>query len=409
MVGGKCKVQPRCAFVAGKTRANDCGARGHPESRLSSRLSQANETAVHHWIAEPDDLATRLASWNAPELLALDTEFIRERTWWPQLALVQMAVPGQDALLVDPTVPGIAGVLRPLLDNPQVTKLMHSASEDVQALQRGCGAVPAPLFDTQIAAALCGLGAGMGYQKLVETQLGIALPKSETRSDWLRRPLSDSQLAYAADDVLYLHALHAILRDRLRELGREQWLAEDCARLVASSGNETPERYPHLALRGAQYLDAEAQALLCRLLRWRELQARATDRPKGWILDNELSVALARNPPGDAGSLHDFLDTQPKAPRKLRTELWNALAAPLGAEERDIPLLQTPDSAQKKLLRTLQDAVAAEAGKLGLGDGVLASRRTLEALLDGDGWPAALDGWRRPILEPILRPLLVPH
>jgi ribonuclease D len=367
------------------------------------------ETDVHHWIAEPDDLAARLARWNDVELLALDTEFIRERTWWPQLALVQITVPGQDALLVDPTVPGMAEALRPLLDSPVVTKLMHSASEDVQALQRGCGAVPAPLFDTQIAAALCGLGAGMGYQKLVETQLGITLPKSETRSDWLRRPLSESQLAYAADDVLHLHALHAILSERLRELGREQWLAEDCARLVASSGNETPERYPHLALRGAQYLDAEAQARLCRLLRWRELQARATDRPKGWILDNELSVALARKPPEDVRALNNFLDTQPKAPRKLRTELWNALAAPLTTEERDIPLLQTPDSAQKKLLRTLQDAVATEAGKLGLADGVLASRRTLEALLDGNDWPAALGGWRRPILEPALRPLLGTH
>ena len=392
-----------------QTRQNRGDALDHPESRLSSPLSQANESTVHHWISEPQDLATRLSRWTDVEVLALDTEFIRERTWWPQLALVQMVVPGQDVLLVDPTVPGISSVLRPLLDNRDVIKLMHSASEDVQALQRGCGAVPAPLFDTQIAAALCGLGAGLGYQKLVETQLGIALPKSETRSDWLRRPLSDSQLAYAADDVLHLHALHALLRDRLRDLGREQWLAEDCARLVASSGNETPERYPHLALRGAQYLDAEAQARLCRLLRWRELQARATDRPKGWILDNELSVTLARKPPEDARSLYDFLDTQPKAPRKLRTELYNALAAPLTAEERDVPLLQTPNSAQKKLLRTLQDTVAAEAGKLGLSDGILASRRTLEALLDGNGWPTALEGWRRPILEPALLPLLAAH
>jgi len=361
---------------------------------------------VHHWIAEPATLAEHLAHWTNLEVLALDTEFIRERTWWPQLALVQMAVPGHDVLLVDPTVPGIADVLRPLLDNPAIVKLMHSASEDVQALQRGCGALPAPLFDTQIAAALCGLGAALGYQKLCENQLGVVLAKSETRSDWLRRPLSDAQLSYAADDVLHLHALHTILRDKLRELGREAWLAEDCARLVATSGNETPERYPHLAVRSAQYLDPDAQALLCRLLRWRELQARATDRPKGWIIDNDLAVALARKPPVDARALNSFLDTQPKAPRKLRTELWNALEPPLTGDERDVPLLQTPDSAQKKLLRDLQDAVATESARLGLADGILASRRTLEALLDGDGWPTALDGWRRPILEPVLLPLL---
>jgi ribonuclease D len=361
---------------------------------------------VHHWIAHPAELADHLARWTDVELLALDTEFIRERTWWPQLALVQMTMPGRDVLLVDPTVPGIPELLRPLLENPAIVKLMHSASEDVQALQRGCGAVPAPLFDTQIAAALCGLGAGMGYQKLVETQLGIALPKSETRSDWLHRPLSPAQLIYAADDVLHLHALHAILRGKLRELGREQWLAEDCARLIMNSSNETPDRFPHLALRGAQYLDADAQALLCRLLRWRETQAREGDRPKGWILDNELAIALARKPPIDARAFHAFLDTQPKAPRKLRGELWNELAQPLTAAERDVPLVQTPDSAQKRRLRTLQDTVASEAARLGLAEGVLASRRTLEALLDGNGWHAALEGWRRPVLEPLLRPVL---
>jgi ribonuclease D len=361
---------------------------------------------VHHWIAHPAELADHLARWTDIELLALDTEFIRERTWWPQLALVQMTAPGHDVLLVDPTVAGIPELLRPLIGNPATVKLMHSASEDVQALQRGCDVLPAPLFDTQIAAALSGVGAGMGYQKLVETQLGIALPKSETRSDWLRRPLSPAQLVYAADDVLHLHALHAILQDKLRELGREQWLAEDCARLVASAGNETPDRYPHLALRGAQYLDADAQALLCRLLRWREAQARAGDRPKGWILDNELAIALARKPPDDTRAFHAFLDTQPKAPRKLRNELWNELAQPLTAEERDVPLVQAPDNAQKQALRALQDIVASAATRLGLAEGVLASRRTLEALLDGNGWPAALEGWRRPILEPLLRPVL---
>jgi ribonuclease D len=319
---------------------------------------------------------------------------------------VQLTVPGEEALLVDPTVEGMPAALRPVLADPATVKLMHSASEDVQALQYGCGAVPEPLFDTQIAAALCGIGMGMGYQKLVETLLGVVLPKSETRSDWMRRPLSAAQCAYAADDVQHLHALHAILSDRLRELDREAWLAEDCARLVATAGAETPDPYPHLALRGAQFLDRDAQARLCRLLRWREVQARASDRPKGWILDNDLALALARRQPRDARELNAFLDAQPKAPRKLRTELWDVMASPLGEEDRDIPLVSAPDNAFKKQLRALQDAVAAESARLGIDPGVLASRRTLEALLESKGWPASLDGWRRPLLEPLLRPLL---
>lgn len=365
-----------------------------------------NTTSVFEWIDRPERLAERLHAWGTPALLALDTEFIRERTWYPQLALVQLTVPGHGVLLVDPTASGIAELLRPLLRDPSVTKLMHSASEDVQALLRGCDAPPGPLFDTQIAAALAGLGAGIGYQKLVETQLGVILPKSETRSDWLRRPLSAAQLEYAADDVLHLHALHALLLEKLRTLGREQWLAEDCARLLTQSAQDTPDPHPHLALRPAQYLDAEAQALLARLLRWRETQARAGDRPRGWILDNELSVALARKPPADSRALHSFLDSQPKAPRRLRGELWEALSTPLTAEERDIPLARLPDSGQKQQLRALQDAVTGVASQLGLPDSVLASRRTLEALLEGEGWPKSLQGWRKPLLEPILAPLL---
>jgi ribonuclease D len=390
------------------------------ESRLSSPLPQADAAAdgspvnvvspaatpAFEWIDRPERLGERLRAWGTPALLALDTEFIRERTWYPQLALVQLVIPGEDVLLVDPTAAGIAELLRPWLRDPSITKLMHSASEDVQALLRGCDAAPAPLFDTQIAAALAGVGAGMGYQKLVETQLGVTLPKSETRSDWLRRPLAPAQLEYAADDVLHLHALHALLQEKLHALGREQWLAEDCARLVAQSAQDTPDPNPHLALRSAQYLDAEAQARLARLLRWREIQAREGDRPRGWILDNELAVALARKPPIDSRALHAFLDTQPKAPRRLRGELWDMLSTPLTAEELDIPLARLPDSGQKQQLRALQDAVAGIAAQLAIPDGVLASRRTLEALLEGEDWPKSLQGWRRPLLEPVLAPLL---
>ena len=182
-----------------------------------------------HWIDTPEALAAKLAGWTGQALVALDTEFIRERTFFPQLALVQLAIPGE-ILLVDPTVPGMDAALRPLLQDPAVTKLMHSASEDLQALQRGCGALPAPLFDTQVAAAMAGLGAGLGYQKLVEQVTGEVLDKGETRSDWLRRPLSDSQLHYAAEDVRHLHALHAFLVPTLEARGRLAWLQADADR-----------------------------------------------------------------------------------------------------------------------------------------------------------------------------------
>lgn len=352
-------------------------------------------------ITDPAAIAALHA--RAPAIIGLDTEFVRERTYWPQLALVQIAT-GDEIVLADPLAPGMCEALAPLLADARITKVMHSAGEDLIAFKRACGALPTPLFDTQVAAALCGIGAGMGYQRLVQTLLGVEVDKGETRSDWLRRPLSPSQLKYAADDVDHLHAMHALLAAHLAELGRTAWHAEDCARMLDGAARDEGERWPHLSMRAAQFLDAAGQVRLLRLLRWREVYARDHDRPRTWILDNELAQTLARRPPRDLGELQQLLDAQPKAPRKLAGALWQALTTPL-ADEDDAPPVRGDDR-DKEGLKRLQQAVAARSAELGLPDGVLASRRWLEALQDGEDWPGALAGWRRAQLEPVLGPLL---
>ncbi|KFN44572.1 ribonuclease D [Arenimonas oryziterrae] len=357
------------------------------------------------WIDTPEALRARLQAWGNPEIVALDTEFIRERTYYPQLALVQLAIPGE-VLLVDPLAPGVAEALRPLLIDPSIIKLMHSASEDLQALSRGCGVLPSPLFDTQVAAAMGGFGAGLGYQKLVEQMTGVTLEKGETRSDWLRRPLSESQLKYAADDVLYLHAAHTVLAAKLAELGRSAWLQADCERAIRNAGSDADDVHPHLAVRSAQMLDADGQARLCRLLRWRDVEARRSDKPKSWILDNELAVALSRRVPDDIHRFNEFLDRNPKAPRKSRRELFALLSEPLTEAERAIPLNRSGENLDKQRLKAMQEAVAAVALPLELPEGLLCARKHLEALLEGRGWPPALEGWRRDLLEPVLAPLI---
>ncbi len=357
------------------------------------------------WIDDPAILRAHLP--DAPCRIGLDTEFIRERTFWPQLALVQIAIEvadGIEVLLVDPLAPGIAEALRPMLADAAILKIMHSASEDLVAFGHACGAVPAPLFDTQIAAALSGTGAGMGYQRLVQETLGVALAKGETRSDWLRRPLSATQLEYAVDDVAHLFALHDVLAGKLDALDRADWLVEDCARLVATAGNMDGDRWPQLGGRAGLFLDADAQRRLARLLRWRETYARATDRPRSWILDNELATLLARDPPADMAALQQRLDTHPKAPRKLTNVIWQALTTEL-PDESEMPLSRGEEPDRKQLKR-LQQAVAERSAEIGLPDGVLASRKWLEALVEGADWPGALSGWRRGQLEPSLAPLL---
>ena len=371
--------------------------------RLAARKQLRNP--VTDWISNPDTLRARLAAAMPATgaRVGLDTEFVRERTWWPQLALVQIAI-GDDILLVDPLAPGIPAALATLLADTSVSKVMHSASEDLIAFKHACGVVPTPLFDTQIAAALTGVGAGVGYQRLVQDMLGVALVKGETRSDWLRRPLSPAQLEYAADDVRHLFALHDHLDARLAELDRRDWLVEDCTRLVGNAQRDELERWPHLSLRVAQFLDRDAQIRLLRLLRWRDAYARTSDRPRNWILDGELAALLARHPPIDRAGLQRQLDATPKSPRSLTDAIWQALETPL-ADEADAPSPRSDDR-DKAALRRLQDAVAARSAALGLPDGVLASKRWVEALLDGDDWPGPLSGWRRAQLEPALAPLL---
>lgn len=356
------------------------------------------------WIDSPDVLRARLDTWSVPPTVALDTEFVRERTYYPQLALVQLAIPGE-VLLVDPLVAGMPDALRPLLQDARTCKLMHSASEDLQALQRGCAALPTPLFDTQVAAAMAGLGTGLGYQKLVQAVTGTVLEKGETRSDWLRRPLSEAQRHYAAEDVLHLHALHAHLAAKLETAGRSGWLRADCERAVRNAGDDADDAWPHLAVRSAQALDADGQARLCRLLRWRDAEARRSDRPKGWVLDSELAVSLCRRPPGDFQCFSDILDRYPRAPRKARQALWSLFERPLDEEERTIPH-HRGDAVDKQQLKRMQDAVATVAQAHGLPEGLLCPRKQLESLLQGAGWPVALAGWREPLLRPVLVPLL---
>ncbi len=367
------------------------------------------------WIADPAALDAAFAG-HVPADIGLDTEFLREKTYWPQLALVQIAIPdtspdGHDGpvisgriLLVDPLVPGMDAAIARMLRDQRMRKLMHSAGEDLIALQHTCGAVPEPLFDTQTAAALSGVGAGIGYQKLVHALLGENVDKGETRSDWVRRPLSPAQLRYAADDVRHLHRLQRDLSGRLGALNRLGWMDEDCARALKNATEDASDRWPHLTLRSAHFLDAASQARLLRLLRWRETYAREHDRPRNWILDNELAYAIARKLPRDPAGLQSWLDAQPKSPRRLGATLWDVLTTPL-ADEAEMPLARGEDR-DRGTYKQLQQVVADHSAILGLPDGVLASRRWLEALQDGEDWPGALAGWRRTQLEPLLTPLL---
>lgn len=357
---------------------------------------------THTWIDDSATLADWFASHPAVTTVALDTEFMRTNTFRARLALVQINIDGAVAVLDAPRL----GDLQPLTErmrNAACTSVMHGASEDLEALMPILPQGPAILFDTQIAAAMVGLGLGVSYQKLVAALLAIDLPKAETRSDWLQRPLTAAQLDYAAQDVEHLPLIHSMLAERLATLGRSDWLAEDCQRLVDRVCQAQPDPQPQRAFRGAAGWPQDRQALLRRLLRWRDATARALDKPRPWILDDAHALGLIAQPPADAEELFERCKGQRALRGAQRRELFEILQLPLTPDDLDIaPIPAAPTSAQKRRLAALRDDVAAIAQELGIPDGLLCPRRHLETLVYDGVWPKALDGWRRPLLHAAL-------
>jgi len=281
--------------------------------------------------------------------------------------------------------------------------IMHSAGEDLEALLPLLPDGPGELFDTQIAAAMSGVGYGLSYQKLVAQVLGVELAKAETRSDWLQRPLSAAQLEYAALDVIYLPQLHAALSAKLDELGRSEWLREDCRALIDRVCHAQADLQPQRALRGAAEWPIEQQALLRRLLLWRNAAARTLDKPKPWLLDDAHALALALKPPRSGEELFERTRGLRALRGPQRTELLTLLQAPLGDDIAATVLIPANlDAAQKRAVGEMKNVVAAIAEKLALPETLLCARRHLETLVTDRAWPAALEGWRKTLLHDAL-------
>ncbi len=355
------------------------------------------------WIERTEALQDFLRP--LPAAIGLDTEFMRTDTFLPRLALVQVEIDGRIGL-VDPTAEIGSGPLAGALADTACTIVMHSASEDLEALATWSCSI-SRLFDTQIAASFAGLGAGLGYQRLVRELTGIELPKAETRSDWLRRPLSARQLDYAAQDVVHLPTLHRELAARLEQRGYAAWFAEDCARMLERARNRDPDPQPQLGLRGAADWPRERQALLRRILLWRDATARVIDRPRSWLLDDAHALDFSARPPSSPEELAERGRGQRALRGTQRVELLDVLSRALTADEFEfMPIPRAPGTQEKQLIATMKQAVATRAGALDLPDGLLCSRRHLESLLATRQWPTALEGWRREVLYDTLVALL---
>ena len=351
-------------------------------------------------ITTPADRAAFCDRLSGQPFVAVDTEFMRETTYWPKLCLIQAAAPDGTQACIDPLAEGLD--LSPFLAvmaDVRIEKVFHAARQDLEIFVN-LGAMPRPLFDSQIAAMAAGFGEQVAYDALVRQMLKVDLDKSSRFTDWARRPLSENQLTYALADVTYLAKLYPMLRDRLQAEGRLNWVAGEMAALgdPANYDVEPENAWRRLKPRrnSAKYL-----AVFKGVAAWRERTAQTRDQPRGRILKDEAIEEIATQLPLDADGLNR-LRSVPKgfSGSRFGPELLEAIQAALVDPEAYAPVLDKPkvsatpaNGAVVELLKVLLKARAEDAG---VASKLIATVADLEKIAgDDEAETPALDGWRR--------------
>ncbi|CAM3722779.1 ribonuclease D [Pseudomonas wadenswilerensis] len=354
-----------------------------------------------HWICDDRSLAEHCLQWRTLPFVALDTEFMRVDTFYPKAGLIQVG-DGARAYLIDPLRIGDWQPLAGLLEDPQVIKVLHACSEDLEVLSRLTGSLPAPLFDTQLAAGYLNLGFSMGYSRLVQEVLGIDLPKGETRSDWLQRPLSETQVSYAAEDAVHLAELYERLRPQLSD-DKNAWVLEDGAELVAQLRREIDPYELYRDAKLAWKLSRAQLAVLRELCAWREREARARDLPRNRIVRENALWPMARTQPDSLSALAKIEDMHPRTIRQDGEFLLGLIkqAASLPPSEWPPAVPEPLPIEASALLKQLRAIGQAEAERLNIAPELMLRKKTLELLLKS-GYPngpyqlpESLRGWRR--------------
>lgn len=364
--------------------------------------------ASFRYIDQAQELAELLRELDTEPELAIDTEFMRERTYFPKLCLVQLATPRTVACL-DPLALADLEPLATLLANPASLKVAHAARQDVEALLTRSRQPPVNLFDTQVAAALLGMQPQIGYGDLVQKMLGTALDKAHARTDWTARPLSREQLEYAADDVHHLLPLRDVLLRELGKLGRLEWFKAEMQRFGAVFATRAQPDEAWQRLKGLEGLDARRLAVIKALARWRELRAIERDRPRGWILADDALYDLARALPRNRADLERVRSLPKGVIEHSADELLAAIAATSHIDGTGPRRASRPDPAEQARLKALAATVRQIAERLQLTPEVLATRRELQQLLNGETDVAPLKSWRREVVgEALLSQLPLP-
>ncbi|OGR18683.1 MAG: ribonuclease D [Desulfobacterales bacterium GWB2_56_26] len=349
------------------------------------------------------------------DAVALDTEFVWERTYYPQLGLIQLALSDEECFLIDPLAIQNLQPLGQLLSDRGVVKILHDAPQDLAILQRATGATPQNIFDTRLAAGFSNLPATLSLGNLVKELLDIDLAKDETRTNWLQRPLSDEQVRYALDDVRYLRAVRVLLLSRIIGPKIKSWLQEDLNLLnnpATYSGAPVDERY--LKIRNCTSLDRAGLAILMNLSIWRDGVAKKLDRPRGHIIKDPAMIEIARKKPRSTDELRHGIEISDKAVSRYGDNIIAIINTTLQQPEDSFPNLQRHtrlSSSEQAAMEKLNNLIQLKAGLLGIAPGLVGNASELKLLVKmlnsgKSHQPRQLrqtEGWRKCFLEDFFR------
>jgi ribonuclease D len=372
-------------------------------------MKQALSAGEHPILLESAaQLADAANQWESSEMLGIDTEFVRERTYRADLGLVQIS-DGRTAWLVDPQAVGSLEPLAQLMANTAITKILHSSSEDLEVLMYALGQLPEPLVDTQIASAMLGQPLQMAYQHAVKWLFDVSIDKDQTRSNWCRRPLHSRQLRYAAMDVVLLPMMLQKIRPQLEEAGRWEWLVEDVARMKRNSLTPVEPEKAYLRFPGIGRMDCNALKALQALAAWREKTAKMKNRARGFVISDSGLMQLARLRPSSEKEIREIEEIHPGALHRYQTRLLQ-LITDSQFSTATVENIEKLSNTQHQQLKAMRRSVSESAQELGIDPALLASRRELEKLIRaaamGQQIPERFLGWRKEIITDDLVQLL---
>lgn len=334
-------------------------------------------------------------------VMAVDTEFLREKTYNARLCLLQLGI-GDDQYCIDVLAIDDLSSLVELFTAPSVLKLLHAARQDMEVLWQTMGVLPKPVFDTQLAAAFCGMDLQIGHTALVEELLGITLSKSQARTDWSRRPLSQEQIDYAAEDVTYLSELHQIFVNKLQQADKLDWFEQEIVELYDIDKYEIEPAKAYQRLSGGS-LNLLQQYTLKALAEWRETMAQKRDIPRSWVLRDDRLYELATRRPTSESVIKEMSVFGRKSAHRLAPQAAKLIAK---VEAQSEPLWKRSDPLDKEqkarigqMMAKLKDLAAEH----NVAQGLLATRRDLEKLYRDQSSKKLLNGWRKTLVgEPLL-------